>query len=491
MVLSLGSLGESKRLLGLDLVDSQQTLLSHIPPSEQSNKTLPCWLPRRLLNRAGEDISWAIESAAMTENSTPFHLPVVDETLPFPSLMDISELDIRSPEPLETSSSESWLHVHPNLDSSTSLARTNLQDSPPSSPAIASPIFLDTPRETPRPASTEHSSEDTASNSSINALNTGNSSTTNEVASGGHYQTAEVVQQGNTTRKRKAPKAGQHSKRNNSQQEQMPRAEIACLQVEKFIEMEKEKCANLGIAYDEYNYLSPAVEEWITSLDKEDERAAVSMISTSIGSAESIALLQHILVKSRAKDGQIKPAEDLALVDRVREIQQLGSQIAFCQFLRRCHIWKLYTDISREVDSRETGFVVLTSESMGNPKAGRQGNPKNSRESKITKAMICGLASELDLRSQEYDKQYRYYTELRKLGKRLALLTETFGFGVLGLIPTQDPLETVDLGVRISDETWVLFSAQGWITNSNTAFHCRLRKHSRTASICLTIPKGI
>jgi hypothetical protein len=413
--------------------------------------------------------------------------PVVDEPPHIPTEMGISnfELAIRSSESLSTSSSESWLSVHNDLDDNIRLAGETIQSSQRSNPDMSSPMFLDTPRETPAPDSAGSSSEDTQPNPDKSTANIRNSSAARD-----HEQTAEVVRQ-NNAKKRKAPNSGPYSKRTNSQQENSLRGGVECLQVEKYIEMEKEKCAKLGIPYDEHNYLSPAVAEWITALNKDDERAAVSMISTAIGSSESIALLQHILVKSRAKDRQTKPAEDLALADRVREIQRLGSQIAFIQFLRRCHIWKLYTDISREVGSPQSGFVVLTSESISNPKGGRAGNPNYARDSEITKAMICGSASELDLDSPEYQKRYRSYSKIRKLGQRLELLTKTFGFGVLGLILSQDPLETIDVGVRISDETWVQLSFQRPMTNSPVAFCYRLRKHSKTVSICLIRLRGI
>jgi hypothetical protein len=362
--------------------------------------------------------------------------------------ISISELAINSPEPFTIPSSDSWQHLHFDLGGSTPVVGLSPQNSWPASPAMSSPIVLDTFEETLRNPSAGSRSDYTSDNPIENADTT---------AIRAQEHTAELGQQSNS-RKRKPVTTRRCVKRNNdSQAEHTPRGESELRQVENFIEMEKEKCARLGITYDEHNYLSPTVAEWITALDKEDERAAVSMISTGIGSSESIALLQRIVVKSRTRYQQAKPAEDLALADRVREIQILGSQRAFIQFLRRCHIWKLYSDISREVPAQESGFVVLTPESMSTRKGGRAGNPRNHRDSEITKAMICGSASELDHGSGEHRKQYRYYSALRRLGQRLKLLTDTFGFGVLGLIPSQDLLETADPGVRISDETWVLF----------------------------------
>jgi hypothetical protein len=267
--------------------------------------------------------------------------------------------------------------------------------------------------------------------------------------------TSDTVQQINT-RKRKAD---DFLKRANYQQRQTTRSRSRSLQVGSYIQIEKEKCERLGVPYNEQNCLSLSMTQWISTLDKVDERAAVSMISTAIGSPESIALLQHIVVESRGKGRQTNPAEKLAITDRVREIEHLSGQIAFIEFLRRCHVWKLYMDIAQDNRTPESGFVIVTSESMTRTR--KAGNPKNSHDAEITKAMFCGLGHELETDSREYQRKYRYATKLRRLGQRLELLTNTFGFGVLGLIPFQDHFDNVDLSVEINDETYVPFIYRG------------------------------
>jgi hypothetical protein len=366
----------------------------------------------------------------------------------------ISELTIGTIEPQSLLSSELWRDYHLGDHSSSDVV--GLHDFRPFSPAMSSPMYLntDTPRETTRAASivsyhhsVRFSPEDDTT--SVNASGDQGSATCSAETKDLHH-TSDLVQQSNA-RKRKAAEADKFSKRTKPLQRQTTRYRSESLQVESYIQMEKEKCEKLGVQYNEQNCLSPSMTQWISTLDKVDERAAVSMISTAIGSPESIALLQHIVVESRAKGRQINPAEKLAITDRVREIERLSGQIAFIEFLRRCHIWKLYTDVSQDIRTPESGFVIVTSESIMRTR--RAGNPKNSHDAEITKAMLCGLALELETDSREYKRQYRCARNLRKLGQRLEILTNTFGPGVLGLIPFQDHFESVDLSVKISDET--------------------------------------
>lgn len=454
-VFDLCRLGESKQLLVSESSGAEEMNLLQSTSSDQGEVSVPCIVYGHGLTCELEDISWAVESAAITESPTPLLSPAMQESRSVPVEMGVSlsDLTISSSQPLTNSSSESFFHVYPGLDIGTLLASADIQSSQPFSPSPSPPMFVDGPVEPLEPipsAVAAHLDDSTTS--------TGDGSAEGGQAVGDQEQAVETVQR-SCARKRKASMAERTSKRINRQDEQSPRGEIECAQVKTFIEMEQEKCVQLNIPYDDCNYLSPAVGKWIATLDKEDERAAVSMISTAIGSAESIALLQQILVKSRAMGWQTKPGDDLALVDRVREIRELGGRIASCQFLRRCHIWKLFKDIVHKAASQETGFVVFTSENITTRKRGRAGNPNNFRASEITDAMICELSPEVEVNSSEYTKERRYYNRLRILGQRLDLLVETFGFGVLGLLQTRDLLEAVDVGIRINDETCVSIAA--------------------------------
>jgi hypothetical protein len=245
------------------------------------------------------------------------------------------------------------------------------------------------------------------------------------------------------------------SRRNPKTSRRQSRWERQCLQVEAYIQSEKDKCARLCIPHSEQNYLPLGVSEWISTLRKEEDRVAASIMSTAIGSAESIALLQHIVGKIRTGDAPTNPGESLELFDRVREIQRLSGQIVFIGFLRRCHVWKLYTDASHDLHSPDHGFVIVTSKSISHSGVRRAGNPRNFLASEITKAMISGMAPEVESDSEEYQRLRKYCAKLRQFGQRLEILTETFGFGVLGLISPCDTLGGEDLTVGIGDETSV------------------------------------
>lgn len=69
--------------------------------------------------------------------------------------------------------------------------------------------------------------------------------------------------------------------------------------VRYYIEIEKEKYIRLGILYSQRNYLHANLVDWISLLDREKERDTVIIISIRIGSLESIAYLQYIIIESR------------------------------------------------------------------------------------------------------------------------------------------------------------------------------------------------
>jgi hypothetical protein len=284
-------------------------------------------------------------------------------------------------------------------------------------------------------------------NSSIGAESDGDYDlATGTTWAGEQGHTADVVEQSEGVKRKASMEKNRSLKRTRAHQESLVR--MSC-----YMQMEEEKCARLGISYNQQNYLHTSIVDWISVLDREKERDAVSMISIGIGSSESIAHLQHIVVESRGEGWQTNPSENLAPADRIREIQQLDGQIAYIEILRRCHIWKLYTDLSHDNRSLSCEFDIATPESITLPSMRRAGNPSHFRDSEITKAMFRGLGPEVSDDNRAYQKQYRYYTRVRRLGERLQLLTKTFGFGVLGLIPSQDASDSGDCIPKISDDT--------------------------------------
>jgi hypothetical protein len=416
---------------------------------------------RSSLTRTNVEFGWSIESTAIDQDSNalefllpPQLLPAADQPSPISAAVEPSmlELAISTLEPRNASSSRLWQNdLEDHLDMHDPLDVASLQGFHPFSPGMSSTLYLGTPQETAR-ANLTQSSQDNIDFNLEDETGAVRASGDLGLAKGGAStrdleHATDFVQQ-SSSKKRKAGNTRAFAKRTKPQQGRTSRCQSAALRVESYIHMEKDKCERLGIPYDEQNYLPPSMAQWISALDKDDERAAVSLISTATGSSESIASLQHIVFESRAKGWQKKPAENLPIPDRLREIQNLGCQIAYIEFLRRCHVWKLYTDIAQDIRTPQSGFVVITSESIKNPGARRAGNPNNSRASEITKAMLCGLAPEFDNDSREYRRQYDYHTTLRRLGQRLELFTTTFGFGALGLIAFQGPFES-----GISDET--------------------------------------
>jgi hypothetical protein len=366
------------------------------------------------------------------------------------STLAIGHLDLSN-----TTLSPSWENLaNFHVDDIIPMDTPSPQDLESFSTVLPSPVVLDLP--TPGISSAESSYDNIDHNPNGDSANITTSRepemATSSSGASDPEQRAEPVNWSNS-RKRKVSATGESPKRSRPQQKQTPQNENRRLQVARYIQKEKDKCATQGVEFNDRNYLPPNVVRCINELDKDGERAAMSMIFTAIGSSETIAHLQHIICQSKSREQRIGLAGNLSRAQRFQEIQQLDGQIAFSEFLKRCHVWKLYKDTSRDFPSPESGFVIVNAESINNLQTRRSGNPNIIRASEITKSMFRELAPELEPGCQEYEKKYQYYTKLRRLGQKLDILTETFGLGFLGLIPSRDPFESIDF-----DETWVSFS---------------------------------
>jgi hypothetical protein len=384
--------------------------------------------------------------------------PSVDDTFPL-SMIDETSMFGLAFDDLEPPLPESLSDILSYHFDDSNLFTSNTQEWQLFSPPDTSRIMLDTPMEMAGASLIGPSGGDLSDTIAHVDIDGDHGLVTGRAVVGEQGLTGDSVQQSdNTKRKASMARTEESLKKTRRQQEQRHRCDAEPPFFKSYVKLEEQKCLRLGIDYNQQQYLHTTVVEWISRLDKGREKDALSMISVAIGSSESIANLQHIVREGRGKAGQIKPSETLDPAARVREIQQLSGQIAFIEFLRRCHVWKLYSDLSDVNQSSSYGFDIATPESMSQQITRKAGNPNFIRTAEITKAMmLCGLAPEVARDPRTYDKQYRIYTKLRKLGERLQLLTETFGFGVLGLIPTQDVSDGGDLVVRLSDEMWVPF----------------------------------
>jgi len=173
-------------------------------------------------------------------------------------------------------------------------------------------------------------------------------------------------------------------------------------------------------------------------------------------SCASILFLQSILAAFRETAvGRIRMHSiSLSSSERYAEIERLEGDIAYCGLLRRCHVLRLYKEVLSGRPATSAGsFIVNTQESVGRPVHTRFGNPVNCRKAVETEALLKKLVPDVENKGHEVKKSHRQrISRLRVLGSRLHMLTETFGIGLIALLPTNSDAANRGCFFSISDD---------------------------------------
>ncbi|PNP37192.1 hypothetical protein TGAMA5MH_10909 [Trichoderma gamsii] len=102
--------------------------------------------------------------------------------------------------------------------------------------------------------------------------------------------------------------------------------------------------------------------------------------------------------------------------------------------LRRCHIWKLWKEHCSSTIISTTVSHEWVLESRPGLEQNGPGNPRIMRRSIATSALMDKIFPELNKNSSEFKHKYDQVKRLEKLGRRLSMMAETFGEGILGLL---------------------------------------------------------
>lgn len=177
-----------------------------------------------------------------------------------------------------------------------------------------------------------------------------------------------------------------------------------------------------------------------------DSDLAIKTLSFVIASPESIVALQEVIIAQRTSTANKQFGGDraLSLADRVKVIENTGSEIAYLLFLKRCHIYQLFVDCSKDSRKTSDGFVVDTVQSLSKQAGSRLGNPQNLEDSTVAEEILKEVYPNLSPGTDLYRKKKRFVHRLRKLGERFDVLVKNFGYGILGLLswPRYDSLHS-------------------------------------------------
>jgi hypothetical protein len=202
-----------------------------------------------------------------------------------------------------------------------------------------------------------------------------------------------------------------------------------CTKIDEFLAQEAAKFKVRGVL-PEITYFNDDIRDAMSKFDK-----SVTLLFLTIAAPQQIARLREII--RSARDEKLLCA--YALTDaispsiRLQTILHLDQKSKAAQLVRRYHIVALFEACGGPDVCSSTGFVNITSNNFLQQKRSF-GNPVNVEDANVASVMMRELYPDLEVGQPAYEAKLKHIKKLRKLGKRLHMLTEKFGRGLLGLM---------------------------------------------------------
>lgn len=125
---------------------------------------------------------------------------------------------------------------------------------------------------------------------------------------------------------------------------------------------------------------------------------------------------------------------NLCPTERLKEICRLDSQESLCVLARRYHVVKLFETELKDL-RQDNDMIVETLSTFGTGHRAQAGNPAVMQEAALTEGLLYKIRPDLKRGSSEFRRVRGKLSQLRRLAKVLRVLIETYGFGVLALLP--------------------------------------------------------
>jgi hypothetical protein len=124
----------------------------------------------------------------------------------------------------------------------------------------------------------------------------------------------------------------------------------------------------------------------------------------------------------------------LSPAETFQKICHLEDQEAFCVLAKRCHAVKLFETLHAN-RQKTYEMTVATPDTFGRAQRALRGNPDTRSEAKLIDEMLQTVSPGLVQGTVEYDRVRTKLLRLRRLVKRLRVLTRQCGYGILALLP--------------------------------------------------------
>jgi hypothetical protein len=243
------------------------------------------------------------------------------------------------------------------------------------------------------------------------------------------------------SKKRKTPVSQSHTSKSKADR------------IDAYALLEKERCRCLGLPCPEQRFDLAMSRASKAFPGIEENKIELKIFFFAIASSDALVALRSIVKAHRRSlaDHSSPIRCDLSQAERLKVIKTLNENIAYLGLLKRCHIHRLFVDSSKLSRKTVDGFINDTTKSITTLQKPKTGNPLYIEDAQASKSIMREVYGELEEESSRYEKKYRAISHLRRLGRRLHLLVERFGYGILGLLPSAPDVSATDPILNISD----------------------------------------
>ncbi|KAL2782437.1 hypothetical protein BJX66DRAFT_320732 [Aspergillus keveii] len=202
-----------------------------------------------------------------------------------------------------------------------------------------------------------------------------------------------------------------------------------CTKIDEFLAQEAAKCKVSGVL-PEITYFNDDIRDAMSKFDK-----SVTLLFLTIAAPQQIARLREIIRSARDEKLLCTYAltDEISPTVRFQMILDLDQKSTTAQLVRRYHIVALFKACGGDAVRSITGFVNTTSDNFLQQERSF-GNPANIEYANVASVMMREIYPDLEVGQLGYEAKLKRIKKLRKLGKRLHILTEKFGRGLLGLM---------------------------------------------------------
>lgn len=160
------------------------------------------------------------------------------------------------------------------------------------------------------------------------------------------------------------------------------------------------------------------------------------LLYLAIGSCQSLIQFKESLRVARTKPytSVYTNGPSLLPVERFKEICLHDDQEALSVLVRRYHVVKLF-ETELENLRQDNGMIVETPYNFRTSHIPQAGNPAMIQEAALTDRLLDKVAPDLMTGTTEFRKAREKLKQMRRLAKKLQMLTKRYGLGVLALLP--------------------------------------------------------